>query len=109
MYNIRIIQNICKVVKSMAHSQEETKIRKNITFTPSLWEIIRTVGKVQGKSTSSLIEESIKAYLKKENINMAYMKMMAAPYLNDEENAEIAQALDQLSEEDLDIGEELDV
>jgi len=93
----------------MAHSQDETKIRKNITITPSLWKIIRTVGKVQGKSASSLIEESIKVYLKKENINMAYMKMMVAPYLDDDENAEISQVLDQLNEEDLDIGEELDV
>jgi len=40
---------------------------------------------------------------------MAYMKMMAAPYLDDNENAEISQVLDQLNEEDLDIGEELDV
>jgi hypothetical protein len=93
----------------MAHNQEETKIRKNITITPSLWEILRTIGKVLGKSASSLIEESIKAYLKKENINMAYMKMMAASYLDKDENAEISQALDQLTEEDLDEGEELDV
>ena len=40
---------------------------------------------------------------------MAYMKMMAAPFLEDDENAEISQALDQLTEEDLDDGEELDV
>lgn len=40
---------------------------------------------------------------------MAYMKMMAAPYLDDDENAEISQALDQLAEEDLEDGEELDV
>lgn len=93
----------------MADLQDKTKIRKNITITPSLWEILHTIGKVQGKSASSLIEESIKAYLKKENINMAYMKMMAAPYLDDDENAEISQALDHLTEEDFDDGEELDV
>ena len=40
---------------------------------------------------------------------MAYMKMMTTPYLDDDENAEIAQVLDQLNEEDLDIGEELEV
>lgn len=88
---------------------DEKKIRKNITITPSLWEIISSVGKIQGKSASSLIEESIKVYLKKENINRAYMKMMNAPYLDDEENTEISQALDRLSEEELDIGGEIEL
>jgi len=96
------------VVKLTAHLLDKTKIRKNITITPSLWEILRIVGTAQGKSASSLIEESIKVYLKKENINMSYMKMMAAPYLDDDENEEISQALDQLTVEDLDDGEELD-
>ena len=93
----------------MEQSAEETKVRKNITITPSLWEIVRSIGKIQGKSASALIEESIKLYLKKENINRAYMKMMQAPYLDDEENAEISRALDRLSEKDLDIGGEVEL
>lgn len=93
----------------MLQPAEESKIRKNITITPSLWKTLRQVGKIQGKSASSLIEESIKLYFQTEHINKAYLKMMGAPEVDDIEQEEISKALDSLDETDLEPGATLDV
>jgi len=48
-------------------------------------------------------------YLKEENINEAYLKMMHVSEVSDQENEEITKILDTLKPEDLEKGEELDV
>jgi len=87
----------------------QTKQRRNITIKPSLWELLKKIGQIQGKSASSLIEESVLLYLKEENINEAYLKMMHVSEVSDQENEEITKILDTLKPEDLEEGEELDV
>jgi len=87
----------------------QTKQRRNITIKPSLWELLKKIGQIQGKSASSLIEESVLLYLKEENINEAYLKMMHVSEVSDQENEEITKILDTLKPEDLEKGEELDV
>jgi len=87
----------------------QTKQRRNITIKPSLWELLKKIGQIQGKSASSLIEESVLLYLKEENINEAYLKMMHVSEVSDQENEEITKILDTLKPDDLEEGEELDV
>jgi len=93
----------------MSTNLEETKQRRNITIKPSLWKSLKQLGRIQGKSASSLIEESIKLYLKEENINEAYLKMMSVSEVSDQENEEITKVLDALKPENLEEGEEWDV
>jgi regulator of replication initiation timing len=96
-------------VDKMEDIISENKIRNNITIKPNLWETIKSVGKIQGKSASSLIEESIVLYLEKHHINKAYMKMMSAQFVDDKENEETSASLDKLTEEDVEPGEELEL
>lgn len=80
------------------------KLRKNLTISEDVWAILETLKRVQGRSISDIIENSVKKYVKLEKINPLYLKMMTDPnvkQMTKKENDEITTILDNMTEEDM--------
>ena len=80
------------------------KLRKNLTISEDVWAILETLKRVQGRSISAIIENSVKKYVKLEKINPLYLKMMTDPnvkHMTKKENDEITAILDNMTEEDM--------
>lgn len=88
------------------------KLRKNLTISPDIWATLETLKRIQGKSISDIIEVSVRSYVKTEKINPIYIKMMTDPsikYMSKKENDEITAILDNMTEDDLRPGGELEI
>jgi len=88
------------------------KLRKNLTISEDVWAILETLKRIQGRSISDIIENSVKKYVKLEKINPLYLKMMTDPnvkYMSQKENNEITTILDNMTEEDMKPGAELEL
>ena len=77
------------------------KERHNLTLSKETWELLRKVKEIEGKSISSILEESFLMYLKKKNYNPVYFKiMLTTPPCDSKEEEELTKILDRLSDED---------
>jgi len=86
------------------------KERHNLTLSKETWELLRKVKEIEGKSISSILEESFLMYLKKKNYNPVYFKiMLTTPPCDSKEEEELTKILDNLSDEDLEIAEEYEL
>lgn len=84
----------------------EVRERHNIMINPKLWEILKRLEVIKGKSISKIIEESVIKMLKEEGYNTTYFKIMSSVLeCDDKENEEITKVLDSLKEEDLEVAE----
>jgi len=80
------------------------KTRHNITMSDETWTILNELKKVLDKSASEILEEAVNEYLEKHRFNSLYFKLMATvPPCDEEENEELTQVLDSLTEEDTEV------
>ena len=86
------------------------KGRHNLTIDSEIWKTLGLIAEVQKKSSiSSVIEDLVKFYISKNNINPLYFKIMASSdFCDDEENKQIIKSLDSLNEDDLEIESEIE-
>ena len=69
-----------------------------------IWSILEELKRISGKSISEIIEEAVKEYIERHEIDSLYFKLMASvPPCDDEENEELTKLLDSLTEEDLEV------
>jgi len=83
---------------------QETKERHNIMIPADLWNLVKEIGRIHGKSASEVIEDSVKSHIKSSGFSRAYFKLMTAQDCSPEENEELTRALDSLTEEDTQAG-----
>lgn len=88
------------------------KLRKNLTISQDVWTVLEALKRIQGKSISDIIENSVKKYVKLEKINPLYIKMMTDPNvkrMSKKENDEITAILDNMTEDEMKPGAELEL
>lgn len=69
-----------------------------------IWSILKELKRISDKSISEIIEEAVKEYIERHEIDSLYFKLMASvPPCDDEENEELTKLLDSLTEEDLEV------
>jgi hypothetical protein len=79
---------------------QEIKERHTIMIPADLWNLVKEIGRIHGKSASEVIEDSVKSHIKSSGFSRAYFKLMAARDCSPEENAALTKALDSITEED---------
>ena len=82
------------------------KSRHSITISDPLWSVLKELKNVQNTSISSIIEKSVKNYIKDKKYNSVYFKIMGSvSECDDDENLELSNILDSLTDEDMEIVE----
>ena len=87
-------------------------IQKNIMISPELWENAKIFADtVKGENISSVIRKALKSYLERESEdNLAYkMRTSITEYVDSSEQKEIENILSNLTKEDLEEGEVIDL
>lgn len=83
-------------------------VQKNIMINPELWEKAKILSEtLNGENISSIIRKALEAYISKEaKDNLAYrMRTTITEYVDDEEQKELEEILSNLTDEDLETGE----
>lgn len=83
-------------------------VQKNIMINPQLWEKAKILSDtIKGENISSIIRKALETYIEKEaKNNLAYrMRTTITKYVDDDEQKEIEEILSNLKEEDLEMGE----
>lgn len=82
------------------------KERHNLVMSPKVWHILSELRKIKSESISTILEDMVFSYLKTNNFDTVYFKIMSSPYCDSNESSKIAEALDSLTSDDLEIVEE---
>ena len=94
----------------MNRSAANIKERHNITLSPDTWKVLKALKRVQGRSISEILENAVWKLAQTEKYNPIYFKMMASVSpLDDKENQELTEALDSLTDEDLEVAEKYEI
>jgi|GEM_PF-4251135 len=83
-------------------------VQKNIMINPELWEKAKILAEtLNGENISSIIRKALESYIEEEKKgNLAYrMRTQITEYVDDEEQKELEEILSNLTDEDLEIGE----
>jgi hypothetical protein len=76
--------------------------RHNLILSNETWAILTELKKLQSKSISSIIEDTVQTYLEVNKYNKLYFKLLnISPFCDKSENEEISKSLDSLTEDDL--------
>lgn len=90
----------------------KTYIQKNIMISPELWEKAKILSDtVKGENISSIIRKALETYIEKESKNnLAYrMRTKITEYVDEKEQSEINEILSNLTQEDLETGEVIEL
>ena len=98
--NQHVCYTIHIVCKKEAIMPQEVKERHNIMIPSDLWNLVKELGRIHGKSASEIIEDSVKSHIKNSGFSRAFFRLMAAPECSPEENEALAKALDSLITEE---------
>jgi len=82
------------------------KERHNLVMSPQVWHILSELRKIKSESISTILEDMVLNYLKNNNFDTVYFKIMSSPYCDSNESLKISKALDSLTSDDLEIVEE---
>ena len=86
------------------------KKRHNIILSDEIWNILNELKRLQGTSISSILEETVKTYLKVNKYNELYFKLLnISDFCDEEENEELTEALDKLTEDDMKVVKTIDI
>lgn len=86
----------------------KTYIQKNIMINPDLWEKAKILSDtIKGENISSIIRTALESYIEKEEkTNLAYrMRVSITEFVDKKEQKEIENILSNLTKEDLEKGE----
>ncbi|BDU51672.1 hypothetical protein [Haliovirga abyssi] len=84
--------------------------RKSIVMDKELWEHLKIFKELHKKSISFIIREAVKKYLEEKTKNdLAYKMRVLTPYVDDKEQEEIKNILSNLTKEDLETGEIIEI
>ncbi|WP_368494356.1 ribbon-helix-helix protein, CopG family [Marinitoga sp. 1138] len=84
--------------------------RHNIMIDPETWKILQELKRIQNKSISAILREAVNSFLETNKYNKVYFKMMAnVPACDDQENKELTEMLETLTEDDLKVVESYEI
>lgn len=82
----------------------EKRESHSIMMYPSSWKVLKALGHIQGKGAGEVVETALWKLIEAEGFNPMYFKIMAsAEPCDPEENKELTEILDRMTEEDLKI------
>jgi len=88
----------------MMREIREKRESHSIIMKPSSWKVLKALGRIQGKSAGEVVETALWKLIEAEGYNPMYFKIMAsAEPCDPEENKELIEILDRMTEEDLKI------
>lgn len=77
------------------------KQRHNISISKDTWDKLLVLMRIKPKNNiSELVEDMVLDYMKSENIDETYLKIMASPYCDKEESNKISNALKNIEPEE---------
>ena len=82
------------------------RTRHNIMMDEEVWQLLKEARMATDKSISQILEEAVKEYIerhKKDSLKL--MLLSSIPYVDEEEEKELTELLDSLTQEDLEVAE----
>ena len=76
--------------------------RHNLILSDKTWTILNELKKIQGTSISAIVEKTVKTYLEANKYNKLYFDLLnISPFCDDQENEELTNSLNALTEDEL--------
>lgn len=84
--------------------------RHNLVLSDETWTILNELKKLQGTSISAIIEKTVQTYLEANKYNKLYFDLLSiSPFCNDQENEELTNSLNNLTEDDMQISRTIEL